>query len=216
MAKPLKRITDRQLGELLIDKGLITQEQLEQALKIQSDKGGLVGEILVALGYIKEQEIVWAVERQRDLDRKGSHKLIGELLLERDLITKEQLDAALAVQKEKGGLIGEILIALRYVDESDIALALTSQYGFPYLPLESYEISPEIIEIIPENLARQYLLLPIDKFGNNLSIAMSNPLNREAIEEVESLVGINVQIFLSTASDIKNAIERYYKKKTNK
>ena len=208
---PFKRITDKQLGELLVEKGLISKEQLGCALSVQKEKGGLVGEILVALGYLKEPDIKWALTVQKSLDKKGTHKLIGELLVEKGLISKEQLDQALSIQKEKGGLIGEILVALGYVEETDIALALTSQYGFPYLPLDNYEIDPEIIRIIPERIVNQYLLIPIDKFGNNLSIAMSNPLNNEAIEEVESVAGCNVQIFVSTSTDVRKAIDKYYK-----
>jgi len=213
MIQPLKKITDKQLGALLIEKGLVDKDQLDHAYKVQKENGGLVGEILVTLGYVKESDIVWALGLQKGLDRKGQHRLIGELLVEKGLITKEQLNQALTIQKQKGGLIGEILVALGYVKETDIALALTSQYGFPYLPLDSYEIDPEIIKIVPENVARQYNLIPIDKFGNNLSVAMSNPLNDEAIEDVTLLVNCNVQIFVSTSSDIRRAIERYYTKK---
>lgn len=213
MIQPLKKITDKQLGALLIDKGLVSQDQLEHAHKVQKENGGLIGEILVTLGYVKESDIVWALGLQKGLDRKGQHRLIGELLVEKGLITKEQLSQALTIQKQKGGLIGEILVALGYVKETDIALALTSQYGFPYLPLDSYEIDPEIIKIVPENVAKQYNLIPIDRFGNNLSVAMSNPLNDGAIEDVALLVSCNVQIFVSTSSDIRRAIERYYTKK---
>lgn len=137
---------------------------------------------------------------------------MGELLIERNLINRQQLDKALAVQKEKGGLIGEILVELGFVSEEDIAHTLTAQYGFPYLPLNSYEIDPEIINIIPDRVAWQYLLIPIDKIGNNLTVAMSNPLNIQAVEDVELLSGCNVQTFVSTSSDIKKAIEKYYKK----
>ena len=140
-------------------------------------------------------------------------KLLGELLLEKGIVDQSQLDKALRFQKEKGGLIGQILVALGYVKEEDIAQALTAQYGFPYLPLANYEISPETIWIIPGRVARQYLLIPIDKIGNNLSIAMSNPLNVQAIEDVELISGSIVQTFVSTSSDIKKAIEKYYKDK---
>ena len=143
--------------------------------------------------------------------RKLTYKQLGQLLIEKGLITQQQLDHALKIQKEKGGLIGEILLALGYIKETDIAWALSSQYGFPYLPLENYDIDPEIIKIIPARVVRQYLVIPIDKFGNNLSIAMSNPLNNKAIEDVEMLVGHNVQIFVSTSSDIRRIIEKYYK-----
>jgi len=138
---------------------------------------------------------------------------LGELLIERGVINQGQLDKALAYQKEKGGLIGEILVELGFAREEDIAQALTAQYGFPYLPLANYEINPEITNIIPARVARQYILVPIDKVGNNLTVAMSNPLNVQAIEDIELISGLNVQTFVSTSTDIKKAIEKYYKDK---
>ena len=138
---------------------------------------------------------------------------LGELLIEQGLVDQSQLDNALKIQKEKGGLIGEILVELGYAKEEDIAQALTAQYGFPYLPLSNYEINPDIISIVPARVARQYMFVPIDKIGNNLTIVMSNPLNVQAIEDVEFLSGCNVQTFVSTSSDIKRVIEKYYKDK---
>jgi len=145
--------------------------------------------------------------------RRIINKQLGELLIERGVLNQRQLDKALTVQKEKGGLIGEILVELGFASEEDIAQALTAQYGFPYLPLGNYEINPEIANIVPIRVARQYLLIPIDKIGNNLTLAMSNPLNAQAIEDIELLSGCSVQTFVSTASDIKRAIEKYYKEK---
>ncbi|MDD5771574.1 MAG: type II secretion system protein GspE, partial [Candidatus Omnitrophica bacterium] len=74
-------------------------------------------------------------------------------------------------------------------------------------------VSPEITDTIPAKLARQYLLVPIDKIGNNLTLAMSNPLNTQAVSDVELLSGCSVQAFVSTSSDIKKAIDKYYKDK---
>lgn len=145
--------------------------------------------------------------------RKIINKQLGELLVERGIINLRHLEKALAVQKEKGGLIGEILVDLGFVKEEEIAQALTVQYGFPYLPLGNYEVDPEVINIIPGRVARQYFIIPIDKIGNNLSVAMSNPLNVQAIEDVELLSNCSIQTFVSTSSDIKKAIERYYKDK---
>lgn len=145
--------------------------------------------------------------------RRIINKQLGELLIERGVINQHQLDKGLAVQKERGGLIGEILVELGFTKEEDIAQALTAQYGFPYLPLGNYEINPEIANIIPARVAKQYMLVPIDKIGNNLTLAMSNPLNIQAIEDVELLSGCNVQTFVATSSDIKKAIEKYYKGK---
>jgi len=145
--------------------------------------------------------------------RRIIKKQLGELLIESGVIKEQHLDKALKAQKEKGGLIGEILVDLGFAKEEDIAQALTAQYGFPYLPLSNYEVSPDIINIIAGRVAKQYVLIPIDKIGNNLTIVMSNPLNIQAIEDVELISGCSVQTFVSTSSDIKRAIEKYYKEK---
>ncbi len=145
--------------------------------------------------------------------RRVNNRPLGELLMERGIINQSQLDEGLRIQQEKGGLIGEILVDLGFVKEDDIAQALTAQYGFPYLPLGNYDVDLDIASIIPGRVARQYLLVPIDKIGNNLTLAMSNPLNVQAIEDVELLSGCSVQTFVSTSSDIKKAIEKYYKDK---
>jgi len=141
------------------------------------------------------------------------NKQLGELLIERGLINERQLEKAISIQQEKGGLIGEILVELGFAKEEDIAQALTAQYGFPYLPLSNYDINPEIANIIPARVAKQYLLIPIDRIGKNLTLAMSNPLNVQAVEDVELLSGCKVQTFVSTSSDIKRAIEKCYKEK---
>ena len=145
--------------------------------------------------------------------RRVNNKTLGELLMDRGIINQSQLDQGLGLQRVKGGLIGEILVELGFVKEDDIAQALTAQYGFPYLPLGNYDVDIDITGIIPGRVARQYLLVPIDKIGNNLTLAMSNPLNIQAIEDVELLSGCSVQTFVSTSSDIKRAIEKYYKDK---
>jgi len=137
-------------------------------------------------------------------------KQLGELLLERSIINEAQLDKAMKIQREKGGLIGQILVMLGFAKEEEIAQALTVQYGFPYLPLECYEINSEAIKLIPENVAMQYNLIAIDKIGDLLTIAMSNPLNFQAIEDIEMLTKCKVQVFVSTMTDINNAIKKYY------
>ncbi len=145
--------------------------------------------------------------------KRVTTKQLGELLIERKIITPEQLQKALDFQKVNGGLIGEILVQLGYSKEEDIAQVLTAQYGFPYLPLTNYDIDIDVAKIVPEQVARQYCLIPIDKIGNNLTVAMSNPLNAQAIEDVEMISKCVVQAFVSTTTDIRKAIERCYAKK---
>lgn len=141
---------------------------------------------------------------------KVNKKHLGELLIERGVINQTQLQEVLALQKSKGKLFGEILVELKYATEEDIAQALTAQYGFPYLPLANYEIDPEVIKTVPVNVCKQFCLIPIDKIGKSLTLAMSNPLNVQAAEDVELLTGCTVQAFVSTTTDITNAINKYY------
>ena len=138
-------------------------------------------------------------------------KRIGEVLLERGVITRKQLEEALAYQKDHGGLIGQILIHLKFTTEEEVALALTAQYGFPYLPLDNYEIDSGLTSVIPEQVARDYCLIPIDRIGNALTLAMADPSNTRAIEDIELMTKCVVQTFVSTPSDIGKAIEKYYK-----
>ena len=136
-------------------------------------------------------------------------KYLGELLLDKKIIDERQLQKALAIQKERGGLIGGILVFLGFATEEQIAQALTTQFGYPYLPLVNYEIERDIVKLIPENVAVQYNLIIIDKIGNSLTVAMSDPLNIHAIEDVELITNCKVQVFVSTQTDIKESIKRY-------
>ncbi|MBI4352404.1 MAG: hypothetical protein HY593_00610 [Candidatus Omnitrophica bacterium] len=143
--------------------------------------------------------------------RKVINKQLGELLVDSKVINHEQLEEALRVQKEKGGLLGQILVTLGFTTEEAIAQALTAQYGFPYLPLASYEIDKETAKLIGEHIARQYELIAVDRVGNILTVAMSNPLNNQAIEDIEMISQLKVQVFVATTTDINEAIRRVYK-----
>lgn len=144
------------------------------------------------------------------MTRRMITKRLGEVLLERGVINRKELDKCLAHQQEHGGLMGQILIQLGFATEDEVAQALTSQYGFPYLPLANYEIDGELTGLIPEAIARQYCLIPIDRIGNALTLAMSDPSNVPAIEEIELLTKCVVQTFVSTPSAIQAAIDKYY------
>lgn len=142
---------------------------------------------------------------------RSSNKHLGELLVERGIIARDHLEKALDYQAlYPGVLFGEALIKLGFASEEDIAQALTCQYGFPYLPLANYEIDAEVTRAVPGSVCEQFCLIPIDKIGKSLTLAMSNPLNIKAVENVELLTGCTVQAFVSTTTDIRNAIKKYY------
>jgi type IV pilus assembly protein PilB len=143
---------------------------------------------------------------------KRTTKKLGEILVKNEVITEEQLKRALDFQRNEGGLIGEILVKLGYVNEVDIVQALTVQYGFPYLPLENYELKKDVAQYIPENVARQYSIVPVDIIGDIMTVAMSNPLNDKALEDIEMMTQKKIQVFISTATSINEALKKIYKK----
>ena len=145
--------------------------------------------------------------------KKVVGKQLGELLLEKGVIDRTQLEKALAMQRERNALLGEVIVEMGFATEEEIAQALTSQFGFPYLPLANYDIEKEVIKFVPENVCRQYCLIPIGRIGKCLTLAMANPLNQQAIEDVEMICGCPVQIFVSTTTDIRKAIEKYWQVK---
>lgn len=144
--------------------------------------------------------------------KRVTNKHLGELLVERGIVNQEQIAMAMAYQKEHGSLFGGVLVELKFATEEDIAQALTCQYGFPYLPLANYEIDPDVLEAVPQDVCCKFCLIPIDKIGKSLTVAMADPLNLQALDDVELITGCTVQTFVSTATDIKESIERYYRK----
>ena len=142
---------------------------------------------------------------------KKIEKPLGQLLIERGIISNSQIQEALEVQKKEGGLIGEVIVKLGFAKEEEIAQCISLQYGFPFLSLNNYEISPDVIKLVPKHIASYYCLIPIDKIQNILTVAMANPLNYEAIEDLEYSTSLNVQVFISTPSEIRKAIEKFYK-----
>jgi len=142
--------------------------------------------------------------------RKTVNKQLGEILVERGVISRPKLEEVLTFQRGKGILFGEALVQMKLGTEEDVVQALTCQYGFPYLPLANYEIAPEVVATVPQNICKQYCLVPIDKIGRSLTLAMANPLNVQALEDVEKVTDCSVQAFVSTATEINSAINRYY------
>lgn len=142
--------------------------------------------------------------------KKKIDKPFGEILIERNLIERSQLNVALDLQRKEGGMLGEILVDQGFVSEMDIAYTLSLIYGFPFMPLQSFDISRELIDLVPKRVALHYTIMPIDKIGNSVTVATNNPLNNDALEDIEFLTKADIQIFISTKSDIAETIERVY------
>ena len=139
--------------------------------------------------------------------------LIGEILIKRKLITQEQLNQALDVQKKEGGFVGEILIKLGYIEERDIVVALVVQCGLPYIAINKYKIDQAVVNLIPKEIAQNEKVIPLDCIGNVLSLVMTNPLSDEKKAQLEELTKCRIATFIATKSEIEEAIARSYQLK---
>ena len=135
---------------------------------------------------------------------------LGELLLKAKLITQEQLDAALKSQREEGGKIGEALVRVGAVTENDITETLSQQFGVPSIDLASFEIDPAVVKIVPADVARKYGVLPVNKTGATLTIAMGDPTNVFAMDDIKFMTGYNVEPVVASEVALRKAIDRHY------
>jgi type IV pilus assembly protein PilB len=135
---------------------------------------------------------------------------LGDLLLRSKLITPDQLDAALKSQREEGGKLGEALVRVGVVTENDITETLSQQFGVPSIDLANFEIDPAVIKIVPGDVARKYGVLPVNKTGATLTIAMGDPTNVFAMDDIKFMTGYNVEPVVASEVALRKAIEKHY------
>jgi type IV pilus assembly protein PilB len=137
---------------------------------------------------------------------------LGEILVTNNLITREQLAKALEEQKMSGGQarLGTILVKQNLISEQNLTAFLSKQYGVPTVNLSSYEVDPAVIKIIQAEVVQKYHLVPINRAGSTLVVAVTDPSNLFAIEDIKFMTGYNVEMVIASESDVKGAIDKYY------
>jgi type IV pilus assembly protein PilB len=137
---------------------------------------------------------------------------IGELLVQKNLLSEEQLKRAKEEARSTGTRIGYQITKLGFVEEEKVAEAVSTQYGVPTIELDDFEVDSEVIGLIPEDVANKHTILPVNRAGSTLIVAMSDPSNIFAIDDVKFLTGYNVEVVVAAEEAIKRAIDRYYDK----
>jgi type IV pilus assembly protein PilB len=139
----------------------------------------------------------------------GSTRL-GEMLVKASLITKEQLTQALQQQQTASGRIGTNLVKLGYISEDDITSFLSRQYGVPSINLSHFEIDGSVIKLIPSEIAQKHQIIPINRTGNVLTVAMADPSNIFAVDDIKFMTGFKVEPVVAAETSIRNAINKHY------
>src|SRR4029079_17691550 len=135
---------------------------------------------------------------------------LGELLLKENMVTPQQLQEALNHQKMNGGKLGKAFVALGFVRDEEITSLLSRQYGVPSINLTHFEVDPGVIKTIPSETARKYQVLPLSRSGATLTIAMADPTNVFAMDDIKFMTGYNVEPVVASETSLEDAIEKYY------
>jgi type IV pilus assembly protein PilB len=137
-------------------------------------------------------------------------KRIGELLLNAQLITQEQLEHALREQKMTPGRLGSTLVRLGYVSESKLADFLSLQFGVPAIELQDLSVPEEVLSLVSSELANKHHIIPVNRIGSTLIIATFDPTDLSAIDDIKFLTGYNIETTIASEAAIKKAIDRFY------
>src|SRR5713101_7677690 len=135
---------------------------------------------------------------------------LGELLVKEKLISQDQLKQALDHQKSHGGRLGTALVKLGLVTDDEVTAVLSRQYGVPSINLKFYEVDPSVVKLIPQETAVRYQIVPLSRVGSTLTIAMTDPTNVFAMDDIKFMTGFNVEPVVASESAIAEAITKFY------
>jgi type IV pilus assembly protein PilB len=136
---------------------------------------------------------------------------LGQLLVTSNIITEDQLKEAVGLQRKEGGRLGTNLVKLGFLTEEKLVAFLSKQWGVPAINLSDYKIDSSVLKLIPIEIARKYLIMPVARVGATLTIAMADPSNVFVIDDVKFMTGYNVEVVVASETSILNAISAYYR-----
>ncbi len=140
----------------------------------------------------------------------ASNARIGELLVRESLISPLQLQRAMESQRASGGRLGHQLAKLGYLDENEFTAFLSKQFGVPSINLAEFEIDPEVLKVIPKELVVRHKVIPINKAGSMLTVAMADPSNIYAIDDIKFVTNLTIDVVVASDQAIDESIEKYY------
>ena len=196
----------KRIGELLIDQGLVSQQQLDEALKLQHQfPGQTIGQLLCRLGAIKE------VDLSMVLDQKGKRRKLTDILIKEGLIDHQKLNEARENAKNSNIPLERALVKSKHIDEEQLAKAIAAQYALPYVKLNSLSIDPSLARFISSVYAQKHMLVPISMIGKTLTIAMARPLKIQEIRQLEDSIRLRIIPVITSEPNVIAALKNVYR-----
>lgn len=144
----------------------------------------------------------------------GLKEKLTKILIDKNLIKEADLQKALALQKEKGGSLSDKFVELGLISKNDLMMAISEHLGIPPINLSRFKIDPAVLSLIPKKVAKHYKIMPIAKMGKVLTLAIADPLNIFAIDDMKALTGFKITPIVTTEKDINDSISQYYEEDT--
>lgn len=196
----------KRLGELLIEQGHISQEQLDEALEMQKMlPDQTVGQLLCRLGYIRESDLSLV------LDQKNKRRKLADILLKEGVIEQQKLSQARELSRQNDIPLERALLKLRFIDEEQLARSVATQYDLPYVEIHSISLDPGLARFISSVYAQKHMLVPISMIGNTLTLAMSQPLRHHDIRQLEDNIRLKIISVIASEASVLRALKTLYR-----
>ena len=206
--KPMdpKKKEDRTLGRILLNEGLVTQEQINKARRSQqiSTPYKPIGQLLVEQGAITLNQLNFFLDRFKKRPR------LGDILIRSGLINEEVLTVALDRMAQTGQRLGETLVESNFITEEAMRQTLCAQLNIPYIDFKQIPIDRQLSKLINKNFAQRHSIVPIARLGRTVTLAMDDPANFELVNELQDLTGFVINVVTSTRVAILNAFRQLY------
>ncbi len=203
---------ESRIAEKLVKGEYITREELEEVREREKKSGIPWYKQLIQMGKVTFSAVEDILRYEwHPKETMEKHKSLGVALLDDGVITKEQLEEALKVQKRTNRLLGNILLELGYVTREDICKTLAKQHNLEYVDINSVKPEPSALNAIPEALARRYQVLPVHVEGDKVNVLISTPQNVQKTRDLSVLTGRRIYPILTAVDDITSIIEKWYR-----
>jgi len=233
-------MVDRGLGQALVQAGLITETQLEEALRLQREAGGELAQVLLQLGFVTKEALEQHMNTGRATDAAAAgsadaeqvqpaavqeaavaappaapgRKLFGQILIESGRIDEAQLQEALQLQRIDGIRIGEALVRLGYISDEIVYQTLATQFGLEFVSLSDFVPVSSVMRFLPEEFMEQNCVLPMKRDLDGLLLAIGDPVETSAVDAVRYLTGLEVRVVLATPQSIQRVVHGYFHRVT--
>ena len=195
------------VGEILLEQGLIDEDQLQHALNEHRRTGLMLGKVIVRLGFVDEDTMASILGEQISLKQK---KRLGDILVEQGTVTQADVDEALAMQKQTGQKLGKCLVELHKITGEQLLNILSAQLDIPQVKLKNYHFDHGAVALITEEMSRTHKVVPLYVRGKTLTIAMADPTDMRTVDYLRFKTQMNVDSVMATEDDINKAIESLY------